>query len=181
MINAVKPMGEELERLKSVCKYGYYILGVMAAFLIVVTIVVFAMGIASYFHPEYIDPDDLIIWVDGQSLEISPTMASMTCIFASVILTVFTATVVVLMRIAGSIRKEYTPFTDSNARGFKAIAAIYVVFAIGAFVAKLAFPEMLAEMNSPTIEFLLIGAFAYCISLIFRYGIVLQKESDETL
>jgi len=85
----------------------------------------------------------------------------------------------------GSIHKNNTPFTDEGVRSLEILAIILVACAfivpLGSALLSFAtgfWPAQIAVFN----PFLLFMALVmYFLSLIFKYGAALQKESDETL
>ncbi|MDR1691078.1 MAG: DUF2975 domain-containing protein [Candidatus Methanoplasma sp.] len=88
-----------------------------------------------------------------------------------------------LNRLFTNICKSGLPFTKENADYLSIIAVLIVVYALG--LPLLAWVAALTFANSGHVYFdlflLFIAFLVYVISLVFKYGTVLQKESDETL
>jgi len=86
-------------------------------------------------------------------------------------------------RLFTNIRRSYTPFTLENAKVLKhaAVALLFSVVSMPFIFVILA--SLLNQRYQISIELLLfvLSLIVYCISLVFRYGALLQKESDETL
>lgn len=86
-------------------------------------------------------------------------------------------------RFFSNIHKSNTPFSDESVRYMEIIAVLLLIstIAIPAISALLAY----AFDSEVFMQFNLIPLFAafivYFMSLVFRYGASLQKESDETL
>ena len=85
-----------------------------------------------------------------------------------------------------SIKKDETPFNLRNVRLLKGIAIpLMALEPIEAIAAKI---PITLEDNAvvsltyfPAGSVLVVGIVVYCVSLVFRYGISLQEQSDETL
>lgn len=90
-----------------------------------------------------------------------------------------------------STKKDETPFSIMNVKRLKTMAILLVAFEPYTFAQQLIFsklyPIVLADNTSITIHsslggfVLAAGLVVYCISLVFEYGISLQKQIDETL
>jgi hypothetical protein len=86
-------------------------------------------------------------------------------------------------RLFTNIRRSYTPFTFENAKVLKYAALVLLLSAILMPLIFVILASLLNQRYQISIEILLfvLSLIVYCISLVFRYGAVLQKESDETL
>jgi hypothetical protein len=86
-------------------------------------------------------------------------------------------------RIFTNIRRSYTPFTLENAKVLKDAAVVLLLSAALMPLIFVILASLLDQRYQINIELLLfvLSLIVYCISLVFRYGALLQKESDETL
>ena len=88
-------------------------------------------------------------------------------------------------RLFGNIRKNNTPFTDENVRCLEIIAVLVIIGAIAIPAVSAAAAHIFESGAHQVEEFhlfsMLVGFIVYFLSLVFKYGTVLQKESDETL
>ena len=94
------------------------------------------------------------------------------------------AAVLILLMLAAilfrSIVREHRPFTVSNVRLLRFIAFAETALGIVSMVMTYVF-EDLHMHQVESLMLLSMGIVSYSISLIFKYGLVLQTESDETL
>lgn len=101
------------------------------------------------------------------------------------------ATLVIALILLFSTRKDETPFNLKNVKRLKAIAILLVTLEPYQFVSEWVFdnfyPIVLSDNTAVTVHtswggcILVAGLVVYCISLVFEYGISLQKQVDETL
>lgn len=90
-----------------------------------------------------------------------------------------------------SIKADESPFTMKNVKRLKAMALLLVIyepyFLISQAISQKLYPIVLADGSSVTVDstiggvVLTAGLVVYCVSLIFEYGISLQRQFDETL
>jgi hypothetical protein len=88
-----------------------------------------------------------------------------------------------MIRFFENIRTSYTPFTLENAKILKDSSIVMLLSAGLMPITFLILASLLKQKYEINIELLLfvLALIVYCISLVFRYGALLQKESDETL
>lgn len=88
-------------------------------------------------------------------------------------------------RLFKNIYTNHTPFLDQNVKDLKYIAMVVLVGAILSPIIVFAIAVGNDVTFDPTVEInfgLFMMAFlVYLLSLVFKYGTALQKESDETL
>lgn len=86
-------------------------------------------------------------------------------------------------RLFTNIRRSHTPFTLDNAKILKGAALVLLLSAALMPFIFIVFAYLFNQRYQINIEILLfvMSVIVYCISLVFRYGALLQKESDETL
>lgn len=87
----------------------------------------------------------------------------------------------ILSRIMESVASEPSPFTLKNAGLLKAIALMFLPASAALFVLELLAGRGPAEAVFVLFGALLVSLVMYCLTIVFRYGAALQKESDETL
>ena len=104
---------------------------------------------------------------------------------------ILAATLVFALTLLHSIRKDETPFNRKNVARLKIIAVLLIVLEPYMLIAQWVFhkfyPIILSDGTSIEMHssmggtILVTGLVVYCISLVFDYGISLQKQVDETL
>ena len=85
-----------------------------------------------------------------------------------------------------SVKKDETPFNLKNVRLLKSIAILLMVLepleVIASRIPTVLSDNTVAVMTYfPSGSIFVAGIVVYCISLVFKYGITLQKQFDETL
>ena len=84
-----------------------------------------------------------------------------------------------------NIQRDYTPFSPKHTLYLKFISLMMLAFTIIVPPVELLLLEILAPEVDAFVSFQLSGiVFAfifYCLALIFEYGSLLQKQSDETM
>ena len=90
-------------------------------------------------------------------------------------------TVKVIHDIMASIQREHSPFMEDTPKGFKLVSLTFLISAV-----PLTILEYLCrgdEIIAICILLVcaLISVVMYCLTIIFRYGFLLQDESDHTL
>ena len=101
------------------------------------------------------------------------------------------AILVIALVLLFSIRKEETPFHLKNVRRLKVIAILLMSLEpyhfISEWISNHFYPMVLSDHTAVSVHaswggsILVAGVVVYCISLVFEYGISLQKQVDETL
>ena len=101
------------------------------------------------------------------------------------------AILVIALVLLFSIRKEETPFHLKNVRRLKVIAILLMSLEpyhfISEWISNHFYPMVLSDHTAVSVHtswggsILVAGLVVYCISLVFEYGISLQKQVDETL
>jgi hypothetical protein len=84
-----------------------------------------------------------------------------------------------------SIKKDESPFNFSNVKFLKRIAILIAILDPFEIIASM-IPVSFGGYNVTTFFlpsgcFFVAGIVVYCVSLVFEYGISLQKQYDETL
>ncbi len=171
-------MKGDLNTLRKVCLYASKVMlagEVVLAALILFTV---AVGIGSVFSDTL---GGLLDTVVG-SLRGGSDGGDLPLVVETVLILVLgLVTVHIVHGFMDSITREHSPFTQGNVSRLKAASWLY----LGASVLLLVV-EYVASGSISGAVFLCLGCMMvcvvmYCLALVFRYGGVLQKESDETL
>ncbi|MBP5431207.1 DUF2975 domain-containing protein [Ruminococcus sp.] len=127
-------------------------------------------------------PDAKAGWIDGwnESEEAWPDKSDWQVILyvlaAFVMLTALIITIVAALKLLFRMSGGASPFTEKVSRSLKNMGVALIVFEVTW--------DLLNYIDAGTVNIgtiWLAGLILYAFSLVFRYGAVLQKESDETL
>ena len=129
----------------------------------------------------------------GYAVPIGETLNPVKIVFdvirVLIVLSILTCAMVLLR----AIKKDETPFNIKNVKLLKSVAFLTAVLdpyeivasRIPTFLPKIDISGLyrfeLATTFLPSGCFFVAGIVVYCVSLIFKYGISLQKQFDETL
>ena len=171
-------MKGDLNTLKKVCKYASIVMKigeVVFAGLIIATV---AMGTVTLFSDAL--EDAFYDWIGLNPADETLKVVS-AFILTVLVFTLGYITVRMVHDIMVSIKTEYTPFIPENARRIKAISMSFlfssVFLLLFGFLAGLGARELLFMFFGS----LMVSVVMYCLTIVSRYGALLQKESDETL
>jgi len=155
---AIDNMNDALEKLNKVSRWmGYGAIVIMAiAVIIMVTFVGLAIAVA-------VNPDLFTPYFNDETVTTGMMLAACGAgiIGGALIFIAF----YYVHRFSANACKNNTPFTNDNVRYLRIIAILTVVCAV-------------ITLNP---FMLLVSFLIYFVSLVFKYGTELQKESDETL
>lgn len=91
----------------------------------------------------------------------------------------------ILNRLFSNIHRMHSPFTDDNARNLKIIAFLVLLMGIVVPVFEVLASMVYSSGQAPPMDInvgmIFMAFLVYLVSLVFKYGAALQKESDETL
>lgn len=169
-------MEGDLHRLKKVCLYASKVMRVGEVVLAAIIVLTLGMGVGSLVSDGV--ADFLESWVDWLGAGSSEWIAILEFVL---ILALGLVTVHIIKVLMVTIQSDYTPFTKENEALLRNVCFTY----LGAAVV-LPVIDYIANGSVSSAVFLMLGTLLisvvmYCLSLVFRYGAVLQKESDETL
>ena len=164
--DARRIMDNDLGRLKTICRGLYYILMLFTAALIILVAMLALADVAIIVNP-------------GLGSEVGISAPQMTVVL--IIFVFALAIVYVLQSITKSIYREYSPFTPANAKRFQTIAVLCLLALVCMPVMNVIEPLTASDVAIIILAMLLMSTTFYVLSLVFRYGSWLQKESDETL
>ncbi len=168
-------MKSGLPRLKKMCKYGSYVMYTATAVLVCLALATLILGIVALFGN-----DTLYSWIciDKNSSDIVIISAFLGNILIWIIASI---TVFIIGLIMKSITSEHSPFTDKNARRMKTLAVTYLISSFLMLIFELLADKKPTEAVFIFMGLLLVAVVTYCLTLMCRYGTLLQQESDETL
>ena len=169
-------MKGDLHTLKKVCLYASKAMLIGEAVLGLIIILTLSMGVGALVSDTL--AGHLSDWVEFLGAGSSDGFAVAEVLL---ILALGLITVNFVRKLMNSIHDEYSPFTAENVESLKHVSVIYLVSSV-----LLAALELLTNGNISGAVFMFLGSMLisvvmYCLALVFRYGGVLQKESDETL
>ncbi|MGV8984263.1 DUF2975 domain-containing protein [Clostridium sp.] len=114
----------------------------------------------------------------------------MSLIVASIPVCVIIAILSVVSMLLKSVEKDYTPFNSCNVKKLKILSVLLMIFEPVQFI-SLKINDVIRPIviNGEKISvfttlggmIFTVGLVVFCVSLIFEYGIELQKQADETL
>lgn len=169
-------MSDTLDRLNKLSRYvciGVKLLMILLGFIIVT--VAITLG--------------AVLWNPDWLIQVYPDMAygdAIVMLSSIILLTIVGFFAFFLVhRLFKNIYTNHTPFLDENVRDLRNISIIVLVGAIISPIVVFAVATMNDVTFDPTVEInfglFLMAFLVYLLSLVFKYGTALQKESDETL
>ncbi len=171
-------MKGDLSTLKKVCKYASVVMFIgelVFAGLILATVI---LGIASQFSDS--GKDMLFDWIgvngSDSTLKIFSSFFVTTLIFILGLITVW-----MVHDIMVSIKTEYSPFVPENAKRIKTISMAFLFSSVFLLVFGFLAEKGVTELLFMFFGSLMVAVVMYCLTIVCRYGVLLQKESDETL
>lgn len=101
---------------------------------------------------------------------------------------ILAAQVIALVMFRGMYKKDKSPFSPETVKAIRSIGLMIILLSalswpIGSAAVKLLWPDKVSFpfLISINVVYLLLGIIICCLSTVFNYGHMLQKESDETL
>ncbi len=166
-------MDNDLRRLKTLCGGLFFV-------LLLLTVII-AMAICVVVSGTVIEMSDPGLVSDY--LGISSDRFVVIAGFGAVVMGVSLVVLVMMLNITNAIYREYSPFTIKNVKRLEVIFLAYLLLPV--IVSPMIY-AVIGELTALEVIILsfssvLMAAIFYCLSLVFRYGCWLQKESDETL
>lgn len=171
-------MKGDLSTLKKVCRYASTVMLIGTAVFVVLAAATLILGIGSFFSGGM--KDTLCSWVGtgsgAETLVIVSAMLQMLVIYG---MGAFTVSIV--YRIMSTIMESYTPFTDENSKRIKKISMLFLFSSAVLLVLGCLAHRNLTEILFMFFGCLLVAVVMYCLTIVCRYGVLLQNESDHTL
>lgn len=169
-------MRGDLHTLRKVCSYASVVMlaGEVAFAILAITSAV--LGAISFSSPDVRDWFSHLIKCGGTDLSLAAGTVEMTLLFITMFVTVKTIHDTMV-----SIQKEHSPFMDANAVRFKTLCLTYLVMSIPLCILEYLNRGDQVLAACVLLASILICVVMYCLTIIFRYGAMLQDESDHTL
>ncbi len=170
-------MKGDLSTLKKICLYASKaMLAGMAVLLILIVFTVAAAAGAAAFPESFAGV--LESWT-GHEAGTAAGFAAAAWIAGMMLLGFFT--VYSVYRLMRSVYTEHSPFNPGNVGLMISLSKAYLISAPALGVLEFASGADPRWIVFVFFGLLLVGVTVYCLGLAFRYGCLLQKESDETL
>jgi hypothetical protein len=150
------------------------LVGALAFILLSISMIV--LGIASFQSDDIRESFTGLIKAGSSDLSLVSGALEMALLFAAMAITVK-----VIHDIMVSIQKENSPFMESNSKGFKLVSVTFLVCSVPLAVLEYLNRDDLVLALCILLACILISVVMYCLTIIFRYGFLLQDESDHTL
>ncbi len=174
------PTDDGLNRLKTACRYCSWValaleIVVLASVALVTFTIIVLMAVPSAVDSFY---------AEGFDVDFSSGQAALLMLMVDLLLLTALIILMLLRNIMRDISREYTPFTQNNIQRLRRMSVVLVVLPVASALSYMAINPSgtwLTDGLSLILSGLIASAFVYSLSLIFRYGASLQKQSDETL
>lgn len=169
-------MRGDLHTLRRVCSYASVVMlaGEIAFILLSAAMVV--LGAWSLVSDDIRETfTDLIRCGDSDMSLIAGTVEMFIAFIAMFI------TVKAIRDIMQSILKDNGPFAEDNAGRFKLVCMTFLAASVPLTILEFLNREDIVLALCVLLVCLLIAVVMYCLTIVFRYGFLLQDESDHTL
>lgn len=166
-------MKGDLSTVKKVSRYASTVMAVGAVVLGACIVAVAGIGIWSAVSEEGVKALSGILQTDGN--------IAAACLELLVILALGLATVLTIREFMLNIIREHSPFNTENVRRLKLLSVIYLALSFVLAATDIANTGFTFHTLFLFFGSILVSVVMYCLSCVFNYGSVLQKESDETL
>ena len=170
-------MKGDLHTLKKVCKYASTVMFIGEIVFAGMILAMLVLGIVSQFSDS--GKDFLLDLIGSNGSDGVKTFASFIVILLIFILGLITVWMVHDTMV--SIMTEYSPFIPENAKRVKTVSLSFLFASVLFLAFGLLAGKGVAELLFLFFGSLLVSVVMYCLTIIVRYGTLLQKESDETL
>lgn len=171
-------MKGDLHTLKKVCKYAATVMLIGKYVLAALIVILLILGIGSFFNGDM--ANILNTWV-GVNKDASDLVKVASFLEEELILIMGFITVWETHKIMDSVKTEYTPFIIDNADRIKAVSFTFLFSSVLLFALSLLADKGIKLALFMFFGSLLVAVVLYCLTIVVRYGVLLQKESDETL
>jgi hypothetical protein len=170
-------MHETLNKLNKLSLWGGLLTKIAMILLILGAVFLLILMVVTALNPD--------VLIDILDNEMAKDDILVVCAAGLAVLAIGLLILYCLDRILDNIREAGTPFTDENVKGLRRIAVLVLIAAIAVPVIGFILVKITDAGSNVMIEFnpflLFVAVLVYFVSLIFKYGVALQKESDETL
>ena len=171
-------MNETLDKLNEICGLARIVAKICMALLVIgIVVSIIMIGLVA-LYPDFLTD---IFEIGGTTITNGQILAtSVTAIFGGALGIVI---LYYLDCLFTNIRDCNTPFTNKSVKYLETISILLVIFttSVPAASAIAAYAFSTAVVMEFNIAALLVAALVYVLSLIFKHGTSLQKESDAIL
>ena len=167
-------MKGDLGTLRKVCRYAATVMMAGEIVLTASIVITLALGIASMASDQFSEALEpfYALFGDLEGFRFAETVF---------ILLLGSVTVDSIRRMMVTLRDSHTPFAEGVASSMRTISIIYLASSFVLLALEIAAGSTVTEALFIFLGTLLVCVVMYCLSIVFRYGAVLQDESDHTL
>lgn len=170
-------MGDNLHRLRKVCAYASKVLVVGYVILFALAAITAILGIVAFFNDDIYDfVVNFTCAPDSEKSTIVPAIVETIVIFA-----VGGITVERTNKIVKSIEGEHSPFTQKNADRMMFLCYTFLITSVVILILEYLVRKNISMSIFMFLALIFVAVVIYALKLVFQYGAILQKESDETL
>ena len=169
-------MRGDLHTLKRVCSYASIVMFIGEIAFVILAIAMIALGVLSFSDDGIRSTFSDLIKCKESDLSLIAGALEMALAFAAMFITVK-----MIHDIMVSIQKEHSPFMEDTQKGFKLVCMTFLVSSVPLAILEYLCREDIILSICVLLLCILISVVMYCLTIIFRYGHLLQDESDHTL
>ena len=169
-------MRGDLHTLKRVCSYASTVMLAGCIVFIALAAITLILGGASFVSDDVKDFLVPTIHASDTDLSIISRVLELSVMFIAMAITLRA-----IHSIMSEILKDNGPFIEGNSEGFKLISLTFLACSVPLAVLEYLSSEDAVIAVAILLACILISVVMYCLTIIFRYGFVLQDESDHTL
>ena len=169
-------MRGDLHTLKRVCSYASIVMMIGEIAFLILAIASVAMSVLSFTSDDIRKMFTSLIKAGDSDLSLIAGTIEITILFLAMFITVK-----VIHDIMVSITKEHSPFMEENSNGFKLVSMTFLIISVPLAVLEFLNRDDIVLSIIILLGCILICVVMYCLTIIFRYGYLLQDESDHTL
>lgn len=169
-------MRGDLHTLRRVCSYASVVMFAGEIAFIILTIASLALGIWSFLSDDVREMFTDLIRCGSSDLSLISGSVEMALLFITMFITVKA-----IHDIMVPIQNDNSPFMEENSSHFKLICMTFLISSVPLCILEYLNREDLVLALCVLLICILISVVMYCLTIIFRYGYLLQDESDHTL
>ncbi len=169
-------MRGDLHTLKRVCSYASVVMLIGESMFLILAAAAICLGTASFFSEDVHGMFVPLIKAEDTDISLIAGTLEIALMFIAMFVTVKT-----IHDIMASIMKEHSPFLEENSSGFKTVCLTFLLCSAPLAVLEFLCRDDIVMSLCIFLACILISVVMYCLTIIFRYGSILQDESDHTL
>ena len=169
-------MRGDLHTLKRVCSYASIVMMIGEIVFLVLAVASVVMSVLSFTSDDMRKMFTSLIKAGDSDLSLIAGTIEITILFLAMFITEK-----VIHDIMVSITKEHSPFMEENSNGFKLVSMTFLIISVPLAVLEFLNRDDIVLSIIILLGCILICVVMYCLTIIFRYGYLLQDESDHTL